>query len=168
MTLQAAHVLILSKWGILLCSTQKPKNLKSYPRKILPRFCGPFRVSQRIGLSAYKFVLPSTCKIHPVVHVGKVWKYAYLSNELQHPPPVFLGDADTFVLDILSHWGSPKNRQYLVQWKGKDIMYNTWDPKSSLSLYSQVVAQSEDIDTPAALGLASGCYQCFFFSQNIS
>ena len=130
----------------VMLNTKTYKLKKPSPaEKFLPRFCGPFRVSQRVGLSAHKLVLPPTCKIHPVVHVSKLWKYTFRPNESQPPPPVLLENAESFtVLDILSHRGSPRNRQYLVQWKGKDVLYNTWEPKSSLSLCSELVAQYEE------------------------
>ena len=75
----------------VIFNTKTYKLKKPSPaKKILPRFCGPFRVSPRIGLSAYKLVLPPSCKIHPVVHVSKLWKYTSRPDDLQHPPPVIL------------------------------------------------------------------------------
>ena len=124
----------------VMLNTKTFKLIKPSPaEKFLPRFCGPFRVSQRVGLPAYKLVLPPSCKIHPVAHVSKLWQYTFRPNESQHSPPVLLENADTFhVLDILSHRGSPKNRQCLVQWKVKDVLYNTWEPKSALPSCSQL------------------------------
>ena len=144
----------------VMLNTKTYKLKKPSPaEKFLPRFCGPFLVSERIGLSAYKLALPSTCKIHPVIHVSKLWKYTFRPNESQHPPPVLLENAESFtVLDILSHRGSPRNRQYLVQWKGKDVLYNTWEPKSSLSLCSELVAQYEEGAIPAIPAMTRGCY----------
>ena len=112
--------------------------------KFLPRFCGPFRVLACVGTSAYKLALPPACKIHPVVHVSKLWFYTRRPDSLQLPLPVLLENANTFaVLDILKHRSSPNNRQYLVQWKGSDVLYNTWEPESSLLSCSHLVSQYE-------------------------
>ena len=113
--------------------------------KFLPRFCGPFKITARVGSSAYKLALPPSCKIHPVVHVSKLWAFKSRSDTSQLPSPVLLDSADSFeVLDILSHRGSPRTRQYLVQWKGKDILYNTWEPYSSLMSCSHLVRNYEE------------------------
>ena len=135
---------------LVMLNTKTYKLKKPSPaEKILPRFCCPFRISQRIGLPAYKLVMPPSCKIHPVVHVSKLWLYISRPNDPQPPPPVLLEHADIFeVLDVLSHRGSPKHRQYLVQWKGKDVFYNTWEPKSSLYSCSEVVARYEESALP--------------------
>ena len=124
--------------------TKKP----SPSGKILPRFCGPFRIPTRVGLSAnkltlptacisareglsaYKLTLPTACKIHPVVHVSKLWLYTPRHDQ-RNPPLLPYSHCETFqVLDILSHRGTPTQRQYLVQWTGTDCMYTTWKPKS--------------------------------------
>ena len=125
--------------------------------KFLPRFCGPFKIVSRVGPSAYKLALPLACKIHPVVHVSKLWKYTPRHNVAQPPPPILLEHSQTFqVLDILSHRGSPSSRQYLVQWKGSDCMYNTWEPKSSLSACSELVAAYEE--RASSVAPAQGVY----------
>ena len=113
--------------------------------KFLPLFVGPFRVQQRIGASAYRIDLPTSCKIHPVVHVSKLWVYRADSRTPAVPPAILLEDREHFeVLDILDERGGSSSKQYLVQWKGRDVLYNTWEPKGGLSMCSEILAQYEE------------------------
>lgn len=43
--------------------------------KLHSRFYGPFRVLQRIGLHAYKLLLPEDCKLHHTFHVSQLKKH---------------------------------------------------------------------------------------------
>ena len=43
--------------------------------KLAPWFYGPFNIIERIGLIAYRIVLPSTMKVHDVFHVSLLKKY---------------------------------------------------------------------------------------------
>jgi len=42
---------------------------------LTPRFCGPFKILERIGPVPYQLVLPPTMKIHDVFHVSLIKKY---------------------------------------------------------------------------------------------
>jgi transposase InsO family protein len=127
--------------------------------KFLPLYCGPFRITERIGLSAYRLALPATCRIHPVVHVSKLWRYLARPGEVQPPPPILLENSEQFkVLDILTHRGSAPRRQYLVQWKGLDVLYNTWEPESSLSACSELLSAYHSRAASSLPLLRSDCY----------
>ena len=43
--------------------------------KLVPRYCGPFKILERIGPVAYKIALPPTMKVHDVFHVSLFKKY---------------------------------------------------------------------------------------------
>ena len=44
--------------------------------KLSPRFIGPFEMLERIGIVAYRLVLPPNMSgVHEVFHVSMLWKY---------------------------------------------------------------------------------------------
>ena len=44
--------------------------------KLAPKYIGPFDVLERVGIVAYRLVLPpSLSGVHEVFHVSMLWKY---------------------------------------------------------------------------------------------
>ena len=76
----------------VLPSTQNLR-LKGIPRKLQRKFCGPYKILEKIGTHAYRLQLPNTWRIHPVFHVSllKQWQPSTLQ---QVPGEVELEDAD--------------------------------------------------------------------------
>jgi Chromo (CHRromatin Organisation MOdifier) domain len=105
---------------------------------------GPFKVLERIGSSAYRVKLPERCRMHPVFHVSKLWKYNNsLSDPVDHAP-ILLEDEGLFeVQDILNKRGPDAAPHYLVQWKGYDTMYNTWEPADQLEMCTDLIKAYE-------------------------
>ena len=55
---------------VFLRVPEHSKSLSTGPvPKLSPRYCGPFRIIQRVGNVAYKLDLPETSQVHPVFHV---------------------------------------------------------------------------------------------------
>jgi hypothetical protein len=118
---------------VLLNST----NLRFRPtgaRKLMPKWVGPFRVTRRIGQSAYELALPKSMPIHPVFHTALL--RLFRSDGRHQPPPLPVdidGQEEYEVEEILGHEGSGKTRRYLVKWKGYDgPEHNTREPERNL------------------------------------
>ena len=69
------------------------KHIKNYcphlPSKIKARWVGPFTITQKVLLVAYRVDLPPNWCLHPVFHIGKLKKYIRSEEFLWevHPPP---------------------------------------------------------------------------------
>jgi hypothetical protein len=59
----------------VLLSTINFKLAHPRTRKLLPKWVGPFEVTERIGKVAYKLDLPPNLKMHNVFHVQLFKKY---------------------------------------------------------------------------------------------
>ena len=77
---------------LVLLSTQNLR-LKGIPHKLQRKFCGPYRIVEKIGTQAYRLKLLDTWRIHPVFHVSllKQWREGTVQ---QVPGEVELEDAD--------------------------------------------------------------------------
>ena len=75
----------------VLLSTQNLR-LKGIPHKLQQKFCGPYKVLEKIGAQAYRLKLPDAWRIHPVFHVSllKQWRPSTMQSipgevELEDP-----------------------------------------------------------------------------------
>ena len=53
----------------VLLSTQNLR-LKGIPHKLQRKFCGPYKILEKIGAQAYRLKLPDAWRIHLVFHVS--------------------------------------------------------------------------------------------------
>ena len=108
------------------------------PRKLKPRFVGPFPISRVVSDVAYELKLPTTmARLHPVFHVSLL--KPYLRGESQPPPapPPLLVQPDHEVFEvqaIIGHRvvGRHKKLQFRVLWKGYPLHESTWEPERNL------------------------------------
>ena len=124
---------------LVLLSTQNLR-LKGIPHKLQWKFCGPYKIVEKIGTQAYRLKLPDSWHIHPVFHVSllKQWKQSAVQQVLGE---VELEDADRLeyfeVEKILRwRWNSKtrrRRREFLVLWQGYPAEDAEWIPASFFS-----------------------------------
>ena len=113
--------------------------------KFLPKYIGPFKITEKINEVAYRLDLPPTLKVHNVFHVSLLEEYRTREEGGKvHPPPLpelIDGALEYEVEQILLHQyhtkATKKNKtqkhrvtelRYLVKWAGYDVEHITWEP----------------------------------------
>jgi RNase H-like domain found in reverse transcriptase/Reverse transcriptase (RNA-dependent DNA polymerase)/Integrase zinc binding domain/gag-polyprotein putative aspartyl protease len=130
----------LSVGDQVVLSTKNLKLKGVMPRKLMPRYIGPFNVSARIGKVAYRLDLPEHMKIHNVFHVSLLQPYQ--PDGSRHPPAPQLidGELEYAVESITAHRestvGGAKNRrqrvEFLTCWEGFGREHDSWEPGAML------------------------------------
>ena len=113
---------------------------KGILHKIQRKFCGPYKVLEKIGAQAHRLKLPDTWRIHSMFHVSllKQWRP---STVQQVPGEAELDDADQHqyfdVEKILRwRWNSKtrwRRRDFLVLWQGYPVEEAEYIPASYFS-----------------------------------
>lgn len=107
--------------------------------KLTSKYYGPYLITERIGLVAYKLGLPSTSKIHVVFHVSllkkKVGNHVVVQSELP-----YTNDDGQFLVKpvtILQRQMVKRNNaavvRVLVQWSNFPLEDATWERLRFLS-----------------------------------
>ena len=123
----------------VLLSTQNLR-LKGIPHKLQRKFCGPYKILERIGAQAYRLQLPTTWRIHPVFHVSllKQWRPSLVQ---QVPGEVEIEDPNQpkyFDVEKILRWRwtsktRQRRREFLVLWTGYPIEDAEWIPSTYFS-----------------------------------
>jgi Integrase zinc binding domain/Chromo (CHRromatin Organisation MOdifier) domain len=124
----------------VLLSTKNLSLKGDDPRKLWPKYVGPFSIVQVVGKVAYKLQLPDHMHIHNVFHVSLLKQYR--SDGGYHPPPPTLvdGEEEYVVSNITAHKvqqvGGRHNRRprvhFLVSWTGYGREHDSWEPGVNL------------------------------------
>ena len=110
------------------------------PRKLKPRWLGPFTVLERVSPVNYRLLLPPELgTMHNVFHAAvlKPWKDDG-RQPVARPGPVLVdGEQEYLVEAILAHRlidakQPSKGCWYLVKWAGYPISDATWEPEDNL------------------------------------
>lgn len=100
--------------------------------KLSFKFFGPYRVVQRIGPVAYKLELPSSSRIHPVVHVSKLKKHVPPATQIMTElHSIKFTDVPVQVLDHA--WvrrGGATRRMIKVRWSNQGAAMDTWETEA--------------------------------------
>jgi hypothetical protein len=87
-------------------------------------------ILERVGEVAYRLDLPSTSRIHPVIHVSQLKKAVGTDIQVQDalPSPLDVLQVPTRVLQrLLRQRGKVAVSQALVQWSGQPESMATWE-----------------------------------------
>ncbi|SAL94853.1 hypothetical protein [Absidia glauca] len=119
-------------------SSKSTKHIRTQRQtgKLDHRRLGPFRILQSIGSRSFKLALSPTMKLHPVFHVNLLEPYHQdeIPGRPTEPlPPVTVNAHQEYEVDYIVGSRIHRNKlQYLVHWKGYDIMDRTWKPLANL------------------------------------
>lgn len=118
-------------------------------RKLLPKWVGPFTITDVIGQTAVRLDLPANLPIHPVFHVSLVKHYREGSIRPLPLPDVWDADDGPIwkVKTILDHKEvktssrSTPEMHYLVQWDEFGPEHNSFEPESALPGCDELIEQ---------------------------
>jgi transposase InsO family protein len=105
----------------------------TFTPKLLPKWIGPYTITEVIGKGAYRLDLPPAMKAHPVFNVVSL--KPFLSDGRDQPPPPTLVDGELeFTIDQVLEHGKTSigDFTYLVSWKGYGPEFNTWQSQESI------------------------------------
>lgn len=107
-------------------------------QKLSFKFCGPYKVIQRVGEVAYKLQLPPASQIHPVVHVSQLKRHVPANSQVSVDTSVILSDLCTTVVpeqilqQALVPHGAAMAPRILVRWSGPVHSLTTWEDADDL------------------------------------
>ena len=119
-------------------------------RKLSPKFCGPFEITEKVNEVTYRLNLSQPMidrGIHNAFHASLLKPYTEdkFRRQVQPPPPLRLDDG-TEEYEVEKILGTRKNRgkrQYLVKWLGYPDHENTWLDSKDLTNCKDLVKQFE-------------------------
>ncbi|KAK8925811.1 hypothetical protein KSP39_PZI018571 [Platanthera zijinensis] len=108
-------------------------------RKLDPRYVGPFRVIERIGVTAYRLELPANFPgVHDVFHVSQLRKCVHSDRQvLDFVPPLEPNlsyvEVPVRILDARDRVLRKKTIPMVkVLWKNHDVESATWELESAM------------------------------------
>jgi hypothetical protein len=125
-------------WVFLRLQPYKNMSLKQAKKdnKLSPRYYGPYKVLQKIGIMAYKLELPTSSRVHPVFHVSCLKKVIgdkilvqTILPELDEEGKIILEPeaiTDTRIRQLRNRSIS----EYLVKWRKLSAGDSTWKDES--------------------------------------
>lgn len=102
-----------------------------YPRKLVSRYCSPYRITKVVGRNAVYLNFPHTWKTQNPVNVEKLKPYQ-ASDQPKEPLGQWRGKPLYQVEKILRAKKVRGKNFYLVKWKGYSDKDSTWEPESHL------------------------------------
>jgi hypothetical protein len=103
--------------------------------KLSFKYFGPYLVTGRVGVVAYRLQLPDNSRIHPVVHVSQLKLVAGFKGVASSSLPPSLSELRVPVRVLQTRGLSKGNRlvqQVLVEWSGLPPDLATWEDQEAL------------------------------------
>jgi len=103
--------------------------------KLLFKYYGPYEVLEKVGEVAYRLNLPTSSRIHPVIHVSQLKKAVGVNIQVykQLPSPLDILQIPVRVLQRrFRQQGVVAVSQVLVQWSGQPESLATWEDADEL------------------------------------
>jgi hypothetical protein len=124
----------------VLLSTRNIELKAPGAEKLMPKWIGPFPITQLVGPVAVKLTLPPHMQVHNVFHVNLVKPYVPDGTKPPPPPPLWIetDGSPTFKVEcILDHRpdkrkGQTGRMQYLLRWQGFGPEHDTWEPEANI------------------------------------
>lgn len=124
---------------LVMLSTKNLRKTAQGPRKLLPRWIGPYPVVRMVGQAAAELALPEDMRIHPTFHVSLLRAYKEREAEAaEEPGPVgWLNNQPQYSVERILDYRVRRVRsgrrhrnvhEYLVKWAGYTAEHNTWEP----------------------------------------
>lgn len=117
---------------------RESSTLKGVTAKLMPRWAGPYTVTECIGKVAYRLALPAQMAMHPVFHVSLLQPYRK-GGRVQPPKPFFAivrGELAYNIEKIVAHkqtrCGGRLMTSFLVRWEGYGAEQDSWEPEASM------------------------------------
>jgi hypothetical protein len=111
--------------------------------KLLPKWIGPYKITEVINPVAFRLQLPDALKLHTVFHASLLKPYQANGRVPPPPPPEMIeGEFEYEVEAILSHRFKRGNKlEYLVRWFGYGHEHDTWEPEENCSHSSELLSE---------------------------
>ena len=130
--------------------------------KLLPKWIGPFIISESVGEVAFRLILPASMRNYDAVHASICMLKTWHESDRRQPPPATLfidGSVDYEVERILDHAerhvndidGSDRTRRkkgnskvlrdFLVKLKGYGPQHNTWEPEANIANCGEILQE---------------------------
>jgi hypothetical protein len=118
-------------------------------RKLLPRWLGPFTVTQQINPVAFKLDLQElNGKLHPVFHSSLLRPYYTDGRTVVHPKPLQIDGDVLYEVDciIRRYYNKAGQSFFVVRWKGYGPESDTREPAKHFSTCPEVLREFLDAE----------------------